>query len=76
MSINTDNIDAPAHWASAIVNRDYSGLDQSETKALNTFLLNNGLSFVDCLMCSNEPFIGQFQGAAENLQNIRFLCRQ
>ncbi len=72
MSINTDNIDAPAHWASAIVNRDYSGLDQSETKALNTFLLNNGLSFVDCLMCSNEPFIGQFQGLTTQLLTYTF----
>ena len=60
--MNTITLDAPAHWASAIVNLDYSGLEKSDRAELNNWLLNNGLSFSDCLTCSDVSFFGQFEG--------------
>jgi hypothetical protein len=38
---------APSHWSGAIVNLDYSGLD--DALQLNTFLGFNDLSFADCV---------------------------
>jgi len=51
----------PAHWASALMNLDYSGLDKEERSKLNNFLSLNDLSFVDCRGISN-PYIGKFNG--------------
>lgn len=59
--MNTQQVTAPAAWASAIVNHDYSGLSKEETATLNNWLLDNGLSFVDCLDCSEE-YTGRFNG--------------
>lgn len=40
---------------------DYSGLTKEDTAQLNNWLLANGLSFVDCLDCS-EQYMGRFNG--------------
>jgi len=57
---------APALWASAIVNLDYSGLTDEDRAELNKWLVDNGLSFVDCLDCSEE-YIGRFNGLLCNV---------
>lgn len=49
-------INMPSLWASAIVNHDYSLLDKDDIKALNKELLNNDVSFCDCVECS-EPLL-------------------
>lgn len=54
--MNTQTLTAPSHWASAIVNHDYSGLEGGDAGALNTFLALNGLSFSDCLTCKPVGF--------------------
>lgn len=43
--MKTLTLTAPRHWASAIVNMDYSGLNDTDKSQLNTFLANNSLSF-------------------------------
>lgn len=55
-------INMPSLWASAIVNHEYSLLDKDDIKALNKELLNNDVSFCDCVECS-EPFVGLISGA-------------
>ena len=60
--MKTQTIIMPANWASAIVNLDYSGLDDTEIGKLNTHLLLNDLSFKDCLMCSDTEYINNFNG--------------
>ena len=47
---------APSHWASAIVNCDYSGMTKDEISQLNTWLAREGLSFADCLSCEDAGF--------------------
>lgn len=47
---------APAFWASAIINLDYSGLSDKDKKELNLFLLEQDLSFSDCLTCQEYGF--------------------
>jgi hypothetical protein len=49
----TETYILPAYWASAIINGDTSGLEDSEIKELDDwFELNNQPNIVDC---SNEP---------------------
>lgn len=60
--MKTQTIIMPSHWASAIVNLDYSGLDDAEIRELNQYLLDNDLSFKDCLMCSDSVEIRTFKG--------------
>lgn len=53
----TVKLNAPSHWASAIVNMDYSGLTKPEIGQLNTFLAANSVSFSDCLYCEDNGFM-------------------
>lgn len=55
--VKTLSITAPSHWTSAILNMDYSGLNEEDKKQLNTFLANNSLSFTDCLDCKDAGFL-------------------
>jgi len=64
--LKTQTLTAPALWASAMVNMDYSGLTKEDTAELNNWLLDNGLSFVDCLNCSDE-YISRFDGQLCNV---------
>lgn len=61
--MKTLTITAPSHWASAIVNQDYSGLSAVEAGQLNTFLANQGLSFSDCLTCEDAGFMWHHDAA-------------
>lgn len=54
---------APEHWASAIINLDYSGLSDKDKKDLNTFLALQGLSFCDCLDCKEAGFMWNHDAA-------------
>lgn len=45
----------PQAWACAIINNDYTGMSEEDTKALNTFLALNGLS---CTTASTDSFEG------------------
>lgn len=52
----------PSLWASAIMNYDYTGLENIDKIELNTYLLNNGISFTDCLSCSEQESMNTFNG--------------
>jgi hypothetical protein len=58
----------PAHWASALINMDYSGLSADDRTELNNFLVSHEpcLSFVDCLDVGAE-YIGRFAGKLCNV---------
>ncbi len=60
--------DAPAHWASALVNGDLTGLDYYGPECVAEFEawrdLNPGFYVVDC---SNEPHIGRWNGLQTEL---------
>lgn len=52
--------DMPAHWASALINNDYSGLEFNESHVINFYLEDNGL--VNCIAVSEESFPKMFEG--------------
>ncbi|WP_048647514.1 hypothetical protein [Nitratireductor soli] len=54
--MKTITLTAPSHWASAIINGDYSGLDEEDVSALNSFLALQGVSFSDALTCEDAGF--------------------
>ena len=54
--METITLIAPSAWANAIVNCDYSGLEKEDRVAINHFLTDNDLSFVDCLSCEDYGY--------------------
>ncbi|HEX6826547.1 MAG TPA: hypothetical protein VF077_09565 [Nitrospiraceae bacterium] len=64
----TDTFDAPAHWASALINGDLTGLDYYGPECVAEFEAwqaeNPGLNVVDC---SSEPHIGRWNGLQTEL---------
>lgn len=49
MTILTDTFEAPAHWASAFVNGDTSGLEPDDYEAYEAFCIaNDDPHVVDC----------------------------
>ena len=53
-------ITAPAHWASALINNDRSGLDHRERLDISQWLRDNDNPRI--ASCSEESYIGQFEG--------------
>ena len=46
MSIKTDIVEAPSHWACYLINGDASGMDEAEIKACDAYFV--GLHVLDC----------------------------
>jgi hypothetical protein len=58
MAIEIDEIDAPAHWASYLINGDASGLEDEEQAECDHWLERlKGWSVVSCVA---EEFFGRF----------------
>ena len=62
------NIPAPAHWASALINNDFSGLDELEHKAVLCFINQHGEP-VDC----GESYLGHWHGLYCDMCDYAFL---
>ena len=70
-----DHHDAPAHWASALVNGDYSGLTDQDKQELRNFLGRENLSAGSCVACSEHSFTGKFDGLLTELLEYTFDTR-
>ena len=70
-----DHHDAPAHWASALVNGDYSGLTDQDKQELRNFLERENLSAGSCVSCSERSFLGKFDGLLTELLEYTFDTR-
>ena len=57
IKMETIEIFAPSHWASALINLDYSGLSKDDIIQLNNFLCEHDLSIHDCLDCEDSGFM-------------------
>lgn len=69
MTILTDTFVAPAHWASAFINGDTSGLDESDYEAFEAFCDRKGdPHVVDC----SDAYIGRFDGLLTELCEYTF----
>ena len=53
-------IDAPAYWASALINGDESGMEESEVSEMEAWLKAEDLTEADCVDCGEESGFGQF----------------
>ena len=69
VDLEIDTFDAPSHWASAFVNGDTSGLDESDYEAFEAFCIaNDDPHVVDC----SDAFIGRFDGLLTELCTYSF----
>lgn len=65
MKLKQHTFDAPAHWASALVNGDMTGLSDTEAAEFEAWCaLQASLWVVDC---SEETFIGRWNGLQTEL---------
>jgi hypothetical protein len=58
--MNIKTIDLPAYWASALINNDYTGLDNDTLAECIAWQRDNPK--VRILMCNNESYIGRYDG--------------
>ncbi len=66
--MNTETYILPEYWASALINADYSGLEDSEIQEIEEFETNNrqpGCAFY-CVGCSEESYF-KWSNDATNL---------
>lgn len=55
--------DLPAHWASALVNDDRTGLDDADERELDAFLRGEGLSSCSVVVEDSEPEFRRYRDA-------------
>lgn len=58
-AMKTETYTLPAHWASALINGDYSGLTDEECADIDAFISNNP-HLGCCLSCSDYPKFRRF----------------
>lgn len=63
MTIDVSESDAPAHWASYLINGDASGMTDDEQAECDQWL--TGLDGWSVVSCSDEQFFGRFHFAVE-----------
>jgi antirestriction protein ArdC len=66
----TVEIDAPAHWASALVNRDESGLEPSEAACAKDWVEKQGVGYPASM---SDPFMGRHEGLLTEMATYSFL---
>ena len=68
--LKTVEIDAPAHWASALVNRDDSGLGASEAACVKDWVEKQGVGWP---VSASETFMGRHEGLLTEMATYTFL---
>lgn len=71
--LKTIEIDAPAHWGSALVNRDESGLGDSEAACVKDWVGKQGVGWP---VSMSEPFMGRHEGLLTEMATYSFLVPQ
>jgi hypothetical protein len=69
--IDTEEFDAPAHWASAFINGDCTGLDDTDQTEFDAWCEANP-ELCNVVDCSEESFIGRFNGLQTDL--LTYTC--
>lgn len=72
--IKTVKVKLPAHWASALVNGDFSGLSDVEEKEINDFLTENQ-HLGPCFDCGDATELGRYEGLLCDLLAYTFPVR-
>lgn len=72
--IKTISVKLPAHWASALVNGDYSGLSDVEEKEIREFLAENP-HLGHCLDCGDSPELARYEGLLCDVLTYTFPVR-
>jgi hypothetical protein len=61
--MQTIDFTLPAHWASALINGDFSGLSDEDAAAVRYFLDTEPDINGDCLTCTDEPMFLRYYDA-------------
>lgn len=73
MALEAHTFTAPAHWASALINGDRTGLDDDDEQALDDYLAEHPehASPVDC----GEPELARFDSLLTEVCTFTYLTR-
>lgn len=69
--MKTTIIPLPAHWASPLINNDWSGADFRDRADIYTWLADNDGK--QPVSCSDEGYVGRFNGIQTELLDYTFL---
>ncbi|ODU95487.1 MAG: hypothetical protein ABT24_12110, partial [Thiomonas sp. SCN 64-16] len=72
-NLKTVEIEAPAHWASALINRDESGLQKEEVAHVKAWVAEQGIGWP---VSSSETFIGRHDGLLTEMATYSFLVHE
>lgn len=61
--MNTETYILPAHWASPLINDDYSGLEESEHAEVIEFLFINKETLGSCINVSDDSWFAHSNDA-------------
>lgn len=61
----------PSHWASALINGDYSGLSSGDSADLNGWMEHSGLT--NCVDVSEDTFPKTFMGLLTDCATYTFI---
>lgn len=72
--MNIETYKLPAYWASALINGDYSGLNDAEEKQINNWLDSHKKEGCRmwCLDCGEESEFSTFKGMGCDLLEYNF----
>lgn len=62
-TLNTETYILPAYWASALINDDYTGLEESDIEAIEAFLFANKEQIGSCIDVSEDSWFAHSNDA-------------
>jgi hypothetical protein len=68
--------EAPAHWASALINGDTSSFSDADEAEFNAWLASHPEQARDVVSCEGESFIRRWNGLLTDMLEYRALRRE
>lgn len=76
MKLTTYTFEAPAHWASALINGDTTGLSDEEDAEFNAWCQANPECHREVVSCEDDSWFGRFNGLRCDMLTYQALKRE
>lgn len=76
MPLTVYTFEAPAHWASALINGDCSSFDDAEQAEFDAWCAAHPAECAEVVDCGEESWFGRFNGLGTDLLTYNALSRE